>query len=253
MEVKAKKMKRGSNKPLQYDTPANSGHLNIPWGIKEVEVEKMLLECPREKFWIGDNPLDIKPEFNVSRLYIDIFVRSGMSEKAGFTYYLTNVDVAQGNRLARNKFAYLMRLLKQHPSLLSINAKQIIASSEFLRYVMGDKYIKYMPIKGSKSKASIAVLSSNNISPLARQEIVKQDIMENLLDRMQQVVHEMTVNKIKSSNLGTLSKAMENMVKTYNMFKGESAPSALIQVNIKNMTLQEKRELSSKLGDNRTG
>jgi len=98
-------------------------------------------------------------------------------------------------------------------------------------------------------RVQVVVHDTNILNPLVREESIKQDIMAGLLDRMQLVMSEMTPKKIRGATFYNLSKGMESLMKAYNMFRNESSNNAILQINIKNMTLEEKRELSNKINN----
>jgi hypothetical protein len=208
--------------------------VTYPWHLKEKEVEDILSFFPKIQF---------KEEGGKANDYLDLFFLSKTNQQVGLRpYHLKNRQI--GNKLSYGKARMMVQRLAAHPYLITDNMQVIIDESEFLKNIIGTKSMKLVPAGDNKEVAIVE--STNDFSPLVQMETVKADIMENLLDKMQAVLHAITSGKIMRASPGTLSKMLSDMMKSYMMFKGETSPKSFLQININSMNLQQKRELSQK-------
>jgi hypothetical protein len=103
----------------------------------------------------------------------------------------------------------------------------------------------------SGNEGVIVKVDDKNITPLVQEQAVKDNIMEGMMDKLELMIQSMTPKKIEKANLGVLTKSFENIMKGYLMFKDEVGPKNMTQINIQTLNLQQKRELSLKLGKNK--
>lgn len=221
-----------------------------PWELEEKEVLTLLCAFPKQVITREDvimakeNDIDLKPQY----VFLDAFLVSGLYDKCRFRS-IHKDNPAEGDRMAYMKFRQLVRILERHPSLYTPEMKDTVSSNPILQEFFT---VKKMKIKGSivpPKDPNMPVVSE--LSPLARQETVKLDITNQLIDKIQMIVGYITPSKIKAASLGNLTKSLENLMKAYSMFKGESSPQTFIQMNIKELTLQEKRNLSNKMAEDK--
>jgi len=203
--------------------------LGYPWGLREKEVMK-----------IFEN---IKPEEN--NFWIKSIKDTKICRKLGIrNYYIKHEE--EGDKRAFQKVRYLMIVLSQHPSLVTQEMKKVIQDNESLKKLYVER--KFEIVKKPTGDVLILNKQDSEVTPLAREEEIKIDIMENMLDKMQIILNNLSVRKIQVSSLGTLSKSLENLMKSYTMFKGEIGPRTFNQININNLNLEQKKELSLKMG-----
>jgi hypothetical protein len=174
--------------------------------------------------------------------YLMAVLRSGLADKMKMRKYEQEFS-RKGNLKAFNKIRYLMSGLNHHPGLMTTDLRTLIEGTpELSRMYEHKRYEVIKPITGNE--VMILNKADGQVSPLVHEEETKTDIMENILDKMQIVLDNITVKKIQLSNFGALSKGLENLMKSYQMFKGEVGSKTLMQVNIGNLTLEQKRDLS---------
>jgi len=174
--------------------------------------------------------------------YLMAVLRSGLADKMRIRKYEQEFS-RKGNLRSFDKIRYLMTGLNAHPGLMTTDMRTVIEGTPELSKMYTHKsYEVVKPVTGNE--VMILNKSDGQVSPLVHEEETKTSIMENILDKMQIVLDNITVSKIKASNFSGLSKGLENLMKSYQMFKGEVGSKTLMQVNIGNLTLEQKRDLS---------
>jgi hypothetical protein len=181
--------------------------------------------------------------------YLLAVTRSGLANKMKLRKYEQETG-RKGNLKCWSKIKYLMDGLNHHPGLMTTNLRTLIEGTPDLAKMYQHKtYEVVKPVTGNE--VMILNKSDGQVSPLVHEEETKTNIMENILDKMQIVLDNISVKKIQSSNFGALSKGLENLMKSYQMFKGEVGSKTLMQVNIGNLTLEQKRDLSRNMAESK--
>ena len=173
--------------------------------------------------------------------YLRTFTETKTQDKVVLRpYYLQNI--AKGNDKAYQKFRWMIGYLKQHPSLVTGKVNDAIEGSETLKKIFETRRIVLQP--AGDNQVAVTIAEDSNLTPLAREELLKTGIMSKIVDRIDAMLDSMSGQKIHRSSLGTLSRGLENLIKSYSMFKSEGVTNNFVQVNIGKMNLEQKRELS---------
>jgi hypothetical protein len=224
-KTETKTIKRSGNPFLSQ----GKGVLGYPWDLREKEVTALLASLDETK----ENPC------------LNAIKESSLMRKLGIrSYEYSHPEV--GEKKANSKVRYLMIALSQHPSLVTKEMKETIGQKESLKKLYVER--RFEIVKKPAGDVMILNHQDSEVTPLAKEEEIKIDIMENMLDKMQIILNNLSPRKIQVSSLGTLSKSLENLMKSYTMFKGEIGPRTFNQININNLNLQQKKELSLKMG-----
>ena len=209
--------------------------VKYPWKANEDEIKKLL-------YW-----LNLAFERNIKYPYHYAFQESGMMDKVGLRKF-EQEDPKKFNYKCWSKMKYLMIGLTWHPALLTEELKELIEANPDLKRLIQTK--EYKLVK-SGNEGVIVKVDDKNITPLVQEQAVKDNIMEGMMDKLELMIQSMTPKKIEKANLGVLTKSFENIMKGYLMFKDEVGPKNMTQINIQTLNLQQKRELSLKLGKNK--
>lgn len=203
--------------------------ITLPWGFDDKDLQLLFDAAPVGKL----------EDLTIDYPFLELFERSGLIDKIGIGKL---VNRQQANVKAYQKLKYLVEVMKRHPGFYTDSLKASINGSEFW-----ERFFEKRSISIIKAGEKVLALPTPvQGSPLGRLETIKTEINEELIDKMQMILRSLTSHKIQKAEMGQLTKGLENLMKVYNMLKGEVSGSRLIQVNIKNMTLQEKREASLK-------
>lgn len=224
------------------------GFKSYPWKLTEDEIATLLESVPKESLAdleTQDSIIAANSKTKPKKKYrfLEIFEKANLTHKVGLTNLVNRADA---NKLAHKKFRALSTMLQQRPALQTNRIKEAIAMSPFLEEFFQSPRMTVVPV--TEDKGIIAV-SPSDLSPLAKQETIKMQLLEEVLSKMQMVTASIDLTKIKRSNLQQLTSSLSNLVKVYQSFKGDSSPSSIVQVNIKHMTLEQKRELSQKTAE----
>ena len=205
-----------------------------PWGLTEKEVVSLLsfLEA-------GMNGEKYPYHYAVTK--------SGLGDRMKLFKY-EQEKPKEFNRKCFNKLKYLMIVFTWHPGLLTKEISDLINNNLDLSRLMKKKEYKVVT---SGSDAIIVKKDDLEITPLVQEQALKDTIMEGMMDKLGLMIEAMTPQKIAKANLGTLTKSFENIMKGYLMFKDEVGPKNMTQINIGVMNLQQKKELSLKLGQSK--
>ena len=177
--------------------------------------------------------------------FADVFV---FSEDIMLKLHINKAELKDKKALAEsgnNKFRYLNQYLVKHPSLITNEMSDVINQSEILKHSFIVRQMNFAPAVPDKP-AQLVISQDNTNTPLAKAELLTLEITEKLLDKASLALDYMTPNQIQKASIGTKAKMVENMIKSYTMFKGESGNPHFTKINIKNMNVLQARELSRK-------
>ena len=153
-------------------------------------------------------------------------------------------DTKNLNTVSNNKFRYLSQYLLKHPSLITKDMSDVIHESEILKGTFIVRQATALPAVSGESQLTIS--QDNTDTPLAKMELMTMEITEKLLDKASLALDYMTPQQIQKASIGTKAKMVENMIKSYTMFKSEGSNPHFTKINIKNMNVLQARELSRK-------
>lgn len=210
------------------------GMITIPWSLKERDLELLLEAGPQGQV----------EEIMEETPYLSIFERAGLDEKL----QLRNlVNKTEANKKAYQKLRYLAIVLTKNPGLYTQTMRELIEGSPFwTKFLIS----KRMDLVKSTGQTLLQVLPKEvEMSPLGREETIKTEIQEELINKIQMTLRSLTASKISKAEMGTLTKGLENLMKVYSLFKGEGNGGKFLQINIGKMTLAEKREASLRAAD----
>ena len=233
MKIKEKKKSNNPNgNPYLTSWKTLGGY---PWKLNDHEIVVLLTMINEELRNANDFP------------YVKAVLHSGLADKMKVRKHDQD-ETRHGNLVCLKKIQYLTQALNQHPGLMTTDIRTMLEGMPQLGVVYSHK--QYEVIKNPNgNEVMVLNKSDEQISPLVREEALKTDIMENILDKMTIIMDSMTLKKIQSAQLGTLSKSLESLMKSYQMFKGEVGSKTLMQVNIGTMNLEQKRELSRNMAE----
>ncbi len=217
-----------------YLSPSSGkGLIELPWGLSPQDLEIIFESGPRGNI----------DSLQVDYPYLEIIGRAGMARKLGLEKL---VNKGQGNKKAYQKIKYLVQVLNRHPGFYTPKLKETIKDSEFWSKFLATRSFSVVKSNDQEILKIQATPRSLEESPLGRLETIKTEMHEELLDKMQMILRSLTSGKIARAEMGQLTKGLENLMKVYQMFKGEARAGKLIQINIGSMTLQQKKEASLK-------
>jgi hypothetical protein len=198
--------------------------IKYPWGLTQDDVET-LMEA-------GDVPDGTQYPF------IELVDRADMAKKMGLDK-ISNRKIA--NNKAYQRIRYLAIMLQKHPGMFTGTMRLYADQWPFLKMFFTTKSIRVL---SAGEDREVTLVQTSEHSPLAKEETIKMELREEILDKIQMVVRSISEKKITKSELGTLTKSLENLMKAWSIFKGESTQSKLITINIAKMSLEQKKEAS---------
>ena len=202
--------------------------IDYPWGLNAEQIERLLECCGKERpFPYAEGVLESKL---IEKLRIKSWERDEKS-------YL--------DKKCAKKIKYLLIGISCHPSICTPRMREIIETSPTFKGEVPVKRTEVVTL--GNNEVTIINGDHEDVSPLAREEEVKTDILSNLLDKTQMVLDQLTLAKTKRMSGSQMTRSVEGLVHSYTLFKGE-VKATPIHVNIGKLTLNQKRELSQNLG-----
>jgi hypothetical protein len=210
-----------------------------PWELTEKEILAILNNFPKTF------EQSISENFNYAKAFL--FKDQNLQESVHCKTHMKYKDILSNPRASMQKWLYLSKYLLKHPSLITQSMEEVIKSSELLKAVFVIRKCDIVPSKQEPThKADLVITQDSTHSPLARQEALKLEITEKLIDKIDFLLDSMTLIKMQKASIGTQFKGLENLIKSYTMFKTEGITSNLQKINIKNLNVLQARELSRK-------
>lgn len=203
--------------------------VDYPWEFNEEQVERLLECCGKDR------------EFP----YAEGVTESKLTQKMGFKSWEEG-EKDYFNKKCKKKVKYLIMGLRAHPAICTPRMREIIKDSKVLND--GIEIAKTEIVALGNQEVTVINGSDEEARPMVREETVKTDILEQLLDKTVMILDQITLGRVKKMSGSQMTRSIEGLVKSYTIFKGE-VKATPIHVNIGRLTLNQKRELSRDLGN----
>lgn len=203
--------------------------IDYPWGFNEDQVERLLVACGKVR------PFP----------YAEGVMESGLNDKMGIKAWETD-EKDYLDKKCKKKVKYLLMGLRIHPAICTPKMRDAIKASPVLSDEVELGKVEVVAL--GNNQVSVINGKNDEVSPLAREESTKTDILGGLLDKTQMILDQLTLGRVKRMSGSQMTRSLEGLVKSYTIFKGE-VKATPIQVNIGRLTLNQKRDLSRDLGN----